>query len=167
MTTIEATHGTQSDLGPDVAAVPAALSGVPLTAGEADATRTYAPPMHGWPARLYIFLGRAGSLFTGFAAVAAALGWFDTAPYGGPVKVAAVLAVTAVVQLTVANAVRRFSHWGWYAAMLSLGATVVTSIPLELDPGSWVAAGIYIVLELLWMRYFWRRRADFGIDLDV
>jgi hypothetical protein len=164
VTAIEPAHGTPSGLVADVAAAPTALSGVSLTAGEADATRTYAPPTHGWPARLYIFLGSVGSVFTGFAAFAAAAGWFDTAPYGGRVKVAVGLALSAVVQRLVARAVRRFSRWGWYAAMLSLAASVVTGVPLELDVGKWVASGIFIVLELLWMRYFWRRRADFGID---
>lgn len=167
MATMDPTLATRSGLLPGAAAAPMALSGVPLTAGEADPARTYAPPKHGWPASLYIFLCNAGAVFSGFAALAAALGWFDTAPYGGRLRVTAGLAVSAVVGLAVARGVRRFSRWGWCAAMLSLVMGIVTGIPLELDAREWFGSSFVLVPELLWLRYFWRRRADFGIAPDA
>ena len=43
----------------------------------------------------------------------------------------------------------------------------LTTIPLNVDAGDWISAVFSIGINLLWMSYFWRRRADFGIDIGL
>ena len=49
--------------------------------------------------------------------------------------------------------------------MAELGVAALTALPRSLDAGDWVSSIVTVGVDVLWMRYFWRRRAGFDIDL--
>jgi hypothetical protein len=141
-----------------------------LTAGEAQGLRGDTPPHHEWPATVFIFLTRlsAWGLACGavlYLAVAFASNgpdaWRRLAKAGG-------FAAGFLFQRTLAKNVQRFTHWGWYGAMAELAFVTLAKVNvLWGNPfAGGVTAVVGIAIDLLWMRHFWRRRGDFGVDID-
>jgi hypothetical protein len=73
-----------------------------------------------------------------------------------------VLAAVAVSALhwRLGGKVRRFSPFGWYGAMLELAGATAAKVGLF-----GIGGLLMCVIEVLWMRYFWNRRARFGVHL--
>lgn len=122
---------------------------------------------HGWPGRLFVGMSYVSAL--GLGCTVLALG-FLVGDSGGALwgKVWQRLLLggaMGVLQWQLAGAVRRFSRWGWYGAMAELGAATLGKLGLAvLAPFAvpWTLPAI--AANLAFMRYFWKRRADFDID---
>ena len=67
------------------------------------------------------------------------------------------------VQQWLAREVERFTRWGWYGAMTEVGAATAAKL-WAIATGSASGVGIMLILDVVWLRYFWRRRADFDVD---
>ncbi len=166
-TTTEAMPGPVLD-PPRVEALPLdppPFAGLSLTAGDAagyaDANRE-----HDWPGSLFIFLSNLTVWCCAIGAVVAAAGLVvDGLPMDGQPWLAVPFVVAAVFQRALSKGVRRFTRWGWMGAMAELGVAALTELPRSLDIGDWVSSIITVGINVLWMSYFWRRRADFDIDL--
>jgi len=124
------------------------------------------PRRHEWPGRLFITLSylTAAAMALGvvtFGAFALEYGleprhWLRVAGVG----------VWGVLQWRLAGEVRRFSRWGWYGAMTELGAAVAANLGLAMFVPIIGGRGlVMLALNVACMRYFWRRRADFDVDL--
>lgn len=146
---------------------PPPSAGLSLTAGDA-AGYTDSNLEHDFPGRLFVFLTNLTAVGFAIGAVVAtgALG-FDELGLESELWMAPVLALAAVLQRALARGVGRFTRWGWIGAMAELGLAGLTSIPLNLDAGDWISAFFGIAINVLWMSYFWRRRADFDIDISL
>lgn len=149
---------------------PTALSGEPLrgplpgmTVGDAAVT---APRRHEWPGSLFVTLSHAtaGALGLGvliFGAFALRYGleprhWVRVAGAG----------VWAVLQWRLGVAVSRFSRWGWYGAMAELGGAALAKLALAVvAPFTVPGALVIVAINGAWMRYFWKRRDQFDVDL--
>ncbi|HST62799.1 MAG TPA: hypothetical protein VLK84_29100 [Longimicrobium sp.] len=146
---------------------PISSAGLSLTAGDAagyaDANRE-----HDWPGSLFIFLANLTALLCVIGAGVALAGLVvDGLPMDGKPWLAVLFVVAAVFQRVLATGVRRFTRWGWMGAMAELGVAALTELPTSLDIGDWVSSIITVGINVLWMSYFWRRRADFDIDIDL
>ena len=173
MTTTETTLGQEIDLPAAATLDPPHASWLPLTAGDADLGRDMAAPEHEWPGSLFIFLTKATSVFMGFGAVCGVLGLVYALVMGQPeiMGLAALAAVGfsigCVVQGTLAKHVEHFTRWGWWGAMAELSLATLAKVGTIVESGSFVGPVIGIVIDLLWMNYFWSRRADFDIDISL
>jgi hypothetical protein len=129
----------------------------PLVMGE----RAEATGKHEWPGSLFIFLSGGAAL--GMAAVA-----LLTAVWGlnGDANLAlgAGGGVLAVLQWRLTREVSRFSRWGWYGAMVELGAAAAAKVWTMAD-GNLVGGAVGLCIDVMWMRYFWTRREQFDVDL--
>lgn len=147
---------------------------LPLTAGEAARGQEIAPPEHGWPASWFIFLSNLAAFGLGLGAaglsvatvVAVVAGSWGSA--GMALLAALGCALGCVVQRSLATHVTNFTRWGWYGAMAELALATLTKVSAIVENPSTVGgAGVGIIIDLLWMHYFWERRADFDIDLSL
>jgi hypothetical protein len=147
---------------------------LPLTAGDVARVRDTDAPEHGGPGQWFIFLGRLvaigcaiGAVGSTVALVVALLaGEFQKA--GWAALMVAGLALGSLVQSTLARHVEHFSRLGWWGAMAELSLATLSKVNVMVTkPDAFVGPLIGIVIDLLWMGYFWNRRADFGIDLDI
>ncbi len=171
MITTEATIGQQGE-GVPLESAPSA--GLALTAGDVAVGRADAAPEHGWPGSLFIFLANLSAFGLGAGAAIATVALVSLL-FGGDLEMAGLAGLAAVglgvgsyVQRTLADHLSHFSRWGWWGAMAELAAVTLTKVAaLFTDPASIGGTGIGIVIDLLWMRYFWERRADFDIDIDL
>lgn len=126
------------------------------------------PRRHGWPGRLFVGMGYVTALGLGCTVVA--LG-FLVGDSGGELwgKVWQRLLLAGglgVLQWQLAGQVRRFSRWGWYGAMVELGAATLGKLGLALYAPFAIPWTLpMMAANLAWMRYFWKRRADFDVDL--
>lgn len=150
-----------TDISPAVQPAPAPLAGV-LMGDTALAARR----VHDLPGRFFIGFTFLMAVVSALRAVT--MGIALTVGPGMPGELwryAIASGVWPVLQWRLAGEVRRFSRWGWYGAMAELAAAAalkvfwVMVVP-ELAP--WFLALLAIEAGLL--RYFWNRRADFGID---
>jgi hypothetical protein len=126
-----------------------------------------APRRHGWPGRLFLGLGYltavgcalgAGALlcFAAFGMESAAEVW----------KPAVAASVWGVLQWRLSKAVSRFSRWGWIGAMAELAGAGLAKIGLAVAmPATIPSAVVLLAINGAWMRYFWKRRAQFDVDL--
>lgn len=166
MNPTETTLGQELDPSLD----PVASSTLPITAGDVAGVRETAEAEHDWPASLFILLTRL-SVF-GLAIGALVMCWLaladDSMPAWRGLGIAALMAAGVVLQSTLARNVERFTRWGWYGAMGELAFVTLAKVNLLLrDPlGEGIGAAFGIVIDVLWISYFWERRADFGVDLD-
>lgn len=169
MTLTETTLGQQVD---PPAMEPSQSAWLPLTAGDQAALTRQAAPEHGWPASIFIFLSNltafglaAGALGTAIALLVALFSgeW----PFAGFMVLAtAGLALGAVVQRGLAQHVKNFSRWGWYGAMAELAFVTLSKVNVLItEPEAAAGAVVGIVVDLLWMGYFWNHRADFDVDI--
>ena len=168
MTTV--TTEAQADARSGAPLEPAPATWLPLTAGDVHLDRASAPPEHGWPGSWFIFLAWLASIGMGVGVVGATIAMMTGfLPLGKGLLMAAGLALGCVLQGWLANHVERFSRWGWYGAMAELGFAALGKFSLLVsDPaGEGMGAAFVMVIDLLWMRYFWNRRADFDVDIGV
>jgi hypothetical protein len=153
----------------DAALEPPPASWLPLTTGDAAVARGAEEPEHEWPGTLFVWLSK----LTGFGMALAVLGAIlamvlDAGPLRGELWLVALLAVGAVFQYTLGRNVERFTRWGWYGAVAELSfATLAKVAAIISDPGSFIGAGFGITIDVLWLQYFWAKRHDFDIDLDL
>ncbi len=117
------------------------------------------PRRHGWPGRL--FYAFSYCMAAGLAVVSVVAAVLGTSVAEAAIAVGAGL--WSVVQWRLAGAVRRFTRFGWYGATAGLGAAAAAKLWFIAQGGSAGFAGFAFALVLL--RYFWKRRADFDIDL--
>ncbi|HEX6040216.1 hypothetical protein [Longimicrobium sp.] len=170
MSHTETTFGQQQI---DAAALePPPSAWLPLTAGDRQLAGEAAPE-HNWPASLFIFLTNLTAIGCGIGAVvvgfvAVALMWEgEWMQAGGAGLMAAGLALGCVVQRSLATNIRHFTRWGWYGAMAELALLTLSKVDMLLtEPAALAVAIIGIGIDLVWMAYFWERRADFDVDLD-
>ncbi|HYW13947.1 MAG TPA: hypothetical protein VE871_18430 [Longimicrobium sp.] len=146
---------------------PSPSAGLSLTAGD-DAGYADANREHDWPGTLFIFLANLTAWFCVIGAGVAAAGLVvDGLPMDGKPWLAVPFLVAAVFQRVLAKGVSQFTRWGWMGAMAELAVAALTELPRSLDVGDWVSSLITVGINVLWMSYFWRRRADFDIDIDL
>jgi hypothetical protein len=156
---------------PAVAAEPldaADTAWLAITAGDSATIHTR-PREHAWPADLYILLANLSGLGLAVGAVAmgAAIAVDLALPSVFPIGTVLMMALGSVIQFSLANHLKHFSRWGWYGAMAELAFLTLSKVAtIVTEPGAMIGAGIGIAIDVLWMRYFWNRRADFDIDLD-
>lgn len=146
---------------------PPPSAGLSLTAGDA-ADYAGANREHDWPGTLFIFLANLTAWFCVLGAIVAAAGLFvDGMPMEGELWMPPMFILAAVLQRALAKGVGRFTRWAWMGAMAELGLAALTELPTSLDIGDWVSSIITVGINVLWMSYFWRRRADFDIDISL
>jgi hypothetical protein len=127
-----------------------------------------APRRHGWLGRLFVGMGYTTAAAAGFGVLSLALYLATRAPESVYVPWQRMLIAGgfSVLQWRLAGAVRRFSRWGWYGAMAELGAASAAKLGLALFAPFAIPWTLpMLALNVAWMRYFWKRRADFDIDL--
>jgi hypothetical protein len=153
---------------------PSPSAWLPLTAGDTAGGRDVAAPEHGGPGEWFIFLSNLTAIGMGIGAAGAMLGLAfglfagDWKMMGITALAAVGLAIGCVVQSTLAKHVKHFSRWGWWGAMAELVVVTLTKVvALAADPGSFVGPAIGLAIDAVWLRYFWERRKDFDIDLDL
>ncbi|HEV3049458.1 MAG TPA: hypothetical protein VGX50_04080 [Longimicrobium sp.] len=134
-----------------------------MTVGDSAVT---APRLHEWPGRLFIACSYAiaGALGLGVLIFGAFALRYGLEPRHW-VRVGAA-AVWAVLQWRLGLAVSRFSRWGWYGAMAGLGGAALVKLGLAVMIP--ITAGNALVVAAIngaWMRYFWKRRDQFDVDL--
>lgn len=124
---------------------------------------------HGWPGKLFIGMSYLTALGLGGGVLAMGLFLAEHARGASiyfPWQRLLLAGAWCVLQWRLAGEVRRFSRWGWYGAMAELGAATVTKLGLALFAPfavPWTLPAV--AANLAWMRYFWKRRADFDVDL--
>lgn len=131
----------------------------PLVVGERPEGRRE----HQWPGNLFIILSYITAVCVAGSAVGG-LGWGLYTGTGWLLGAAAGGALWSVVQWRLAGEVKNFSHWGWYGAMLELAAASLAKV-WSMAEGNVVGGIIGLVIDLLWMQYFWERREQFDVDL--
>lgn len=122
-----------------------------------------APAEHAWPGKLFVILSwmiAAGLAI--FAFVAIPSGLFMLEPM--TVALGVGTGVWCLVQRQLTKGVQHFTRWGWYGAMMEVGAVTAAKL-WALATGSASGIGISLLLDVVWLRYFWRRRAEFDVDL--
>ena len=134
-----------------------------MTMGDAGVSVTR---RHEWPGRLFIAISfaTAGALGLGVPILAAFIvsGGLEPRLW---VRLGA-MAVWAVLQWRLSREVSRFSRWGWFGAMAELGAASLAKVAMAVvAPFTAPSALVMLAINGAWMRYFWRRRAQFDVDL--
>lgn len=168
---METTVGQQLDAAADLDR--SASSWLPLTAADVQLPGQTATLVHGWPGSLFVFLSKLTAIGCGIGAAVAAVGCV-IALLGGATEEAGLAALAVVglgigclVQNTLSRQVEHFSRLAWWGAMAELVAVTAAKLNvLVADPGN-VGALLGLVLDVIWIHYFWRRRADFDIDIDL
>jgi hypothetical protein len=142
---------------------------LPITEGDAGGVREERAPEHDWPATLFILLANVTALgmVVGAVAIVGIGVWkpdFMTPKWIG---IAALLLAGSVLQRRLATNVQHFARWGWYGAMAELAFVTLAKVNVLLTDADGGTALVGIVIDLLWMRYFWRHRADFDVELGL
>lgn len=171
MNTTEATLAQQREVaGLDPA--PYVSAALVLTAGDAAPDHAEEAPEHGRLGSLFIFVANlvAFGMGMGAAVAGAALVLTLFGRESLPPEILALalvgLGIGSYVQRELADQLSHFSRWGWWGAMAELVAVTLAKVAaLFTDPASIGATGTGIVIDLLWLRYFWEHRRDFDIDL--
>lgn len=133
----------------------------PLVVGEKPVTHR----QHEWPGSLFYSLAYLSAVGLGAGALGyAALALVNLEPRRA--GLALLLALGAAVQSRLANEVEHFSRWGWYGAMVELGAAAAAKV-WSMAEGNFVGGAIGLCIDLAWMSYFWERRDEFDVDLDL
>ena len=151
---------------------PTSSAWLALTTGDAAPGMDAVAPEHGWPGEWFVFLTNFMAVLLGIGAAGAMLGLVVTL-LSGDMRLAGLAALVAVgmalgcaVQGSLARHVKHFSRLGWWGAMAELALAALTKVNMILtQPGDWGGAAIGIVIDLLWMGYFWERHGDFDVDL--
>lgn len=114
--------------------------------------------------------GVRGTLFIGFSYVMAAGSAFSAILFSISGGLAGTNAITglvwAVLQWRLASEVRRFSRWGWYGATTELAAAAAAKLFwVFFLPEMALVCVVLLVIDAFMMRYFWKRSAQFDVDL--
>lgn len=151
------------------------ISPAPRTASRADAlpglvmgdAARPASREHGVPGKLFIAFGYGTAAVSAVTAIVLALAIAASVDLPGSFwRQVLTAAAWAVLQWRVASEVRRFSRWGWYGAMGELGIASVTKIvSIFLVPQAAFVFLFLVGINAGLMRYFWKRRAQFDVDL--
>jgi hypothetical protein len=150
------------------------LEAAPAAAGLDPGIREALPPVmvgdvaevkreHEWPGNLFFVLSYIAAVGLG----AGALGAVAFSLFAGKPSMAGfalVAAAGAVVQWRLAKEVENFSRWGWYGAMVELGAAALAKL-WSMAQGNVVGGAIGLGIDIAWMHYFWERRDQFDVDL--
>ena len=161
--TLEATPGP-AGLDPAIReSLPPVLVGDsrPVAAGEEET-----PVENQWPGGLFVFLSYLAAVGLGLGACMSA----GAAAFGlgrPPLEMlgqAAIMGAGAVFQWWLATEVDHASRWGWYGAMVELTAASAAKVWMMAE-GNVVGGLIGLIIDLLWMSYFWERRDQFDVDL--
>lgn len=132
----------------------------PVTVGE----RPEVHREHEWPGWLFFVLAYVVAM--GLAAMAVgSVGWAAISGSMQPLLWAVAGSVGAVLQWRLAKAVEHFSRWGWIGAMAELGLAAAAKLG-TLFSGDYVGAVFGLVIDVMWMKYFWENREQFDIDID-
>lgn len=120
---------------------------------------------HEWPGSMFIILSYVAAVGLAASAVGS-VGWglFSGEPDLSLWAVGA--GAWSVLQWRLATAVQRFSRWGWYGAMAELGAAAAAKVWTIASTGEVVGPAIGLVIDALWIGYFWERREQFDVDAD-
>jgi hypothetical protein len=119
---------------------------------------------HEWPGWLFFVL--AYVMAVGLAAGAVgSVGWAAVSGSMEPVGWAVGAGLGAVLQWRLAKAVQHFSRWGWIGAMAELGIAAAAKLS-TLISGDFGGAVFGLVIDVMWMNYFWENREQFDIDTD-
>ncbi|HEX2079166.1 MAG TPA: hypothetical protein VHG08_15685 [Longimicrobium sp.] len=141
----------------------------PVVAGEGPALVVGETPEvvreHDWPANLFVVLSYVAAVGLAASAVGS-VGWTILSGDLDKAGWAVVAGVWAALQWRLAGEVEHFSRWGWYGAMMELSAAAAAKVWM-MTQGNWVGAAVGLVLDLLWMDYFWERRDQFDVDVEL
>lgn len=133
----------------------------PVVVGEKDAVKRE----HEWPGNLFVILSYVAAVGLAASAVGS-IGWAFITGDGGKLAWGAGAAVWAVLQWRLAGEVQHFSRWGWYGAMAELTAASAAKI-WTIAEGNVVGGVIGLCIDIAWMSYFWDRRAEFDVDVEL
>jgi hypothetical protein len=118
---------------------------------------------HGWPGTLFYGFSYFVAVALGGAALMTGIGVLtDPSPRYLAMTVGGGL--WSVLQWRLAREVRHFSRWGWYGAMAEMGIASAAKV-WALAQGEIVGGVVGLAFDIYVLRYFWKRRADFDIDL--
>jgi hypothetical protein len=156
------TH-TSATAEPSSASIPLEAVREPLPAIFVGESVVAGPTAHEWPGKLFVGLSWliAGGLGI-LACVTMSRGVLSLEPQTFGLGVA--VGVWCLVQRRLTSGVRQFTRWGWYGAMMEVGAVTAAKLG-ALAMGTASGVGLGLILDIVWLHYFWRRRADFGVDL--
>lgn len=159
---IQTQTAATDDLSPAAAEVDPGIRDAlpPVVIGE----RPQVKQEHEWPGNLFVILSYIAAVCIAASAVGG-LGWGLYTGAWPLLGLAVGGGLWAAVQWRLAEEVSHFSHWGWYGAMAELGAAALAKV-WAMAEGNVVGGLIGLVIDLLWMQYFWDRRAQFDVDLD-
>jgi hypothetical protein len=118
---------------------------------------------HEWPGAVFIILSYVTSVALGGSAVGSA-GWAAWTGNAGLAGWALLAGAGSVLQWRLAKAVEKSSRWGWYGAIAELGAAAATKVWAAFATGDVVGPAIGLVIDALWIGYFWERRGQFEVD---
>lgn len=151
-----------TDISPTVHPAPEPLAG--LLVGDAAVA---APRSHGILGELFIGGTYLMALVSTLRAVVLVIAVSDGPALAvGMWKQGLAACVWAVLQWRLAGIVRRFSRWGWYGAVAELGGAAAMQVVVSvLYPviAPWLL--VPLAMEAVLLRYFWKRRADFDVEL--
>lgn len=150
------------------------VEGAPAAAGLDAGIRESLPPVmvgdaaqvtreHEWPGSIFFVLSYIVAVGLGAGAVGCAA-WAVFTLNPATAGLALVLGAGAAVQGRLAREVEHFSRWGWYGAMVELAAASIAKL-WSIAQGNVVGGVIGLVIDLLWMSYFWERRDQYDVDL--
>ena len=117
---------------------------------------------HEWPGALFIILAYVTSVGLGASAVGSA-GWAAYTGDGDLARWALLAGAGSVLQWRLARAVERSSRWGWFGAMAELGVAAAAKV-WALSTGDVAGPVFGLVIDALWIGYFWDRRRQFDVD---
>lgn len=134
----------------------------PLVVGEA----AEVPRTHEWPGALFIILSYVFSVGLAASAVGS-VGWavYTGNPGLGVWGVGA--GVWSALQWRLAKAVEKSSRWGWYGAMGELSLAAAAKVWTFLSTGEVAGPAIGLLIDALWIGYFWERREQFDVDAGL
>lgn len=129
-------------------------------------------PVHEWQGKLYIGITYLGAAFAAFGLLL--MLFFAVTETGAQVRVSEVVIVMLVFSLliglpfAIARGVSQFKNWSWYTTMAVIPISTIGYLADAFSssgtegPAQAIAV-IITMLSMVWLRYFWDRRADFGV----
>jgi hypothetical protein len=121
---------------------------------------------HEWPGTMFVVLSYVVAVGLAASAVGSA-GWALLSDQPALGLWAAGAGAWSVLQWRLATAVQRFSRWGWYGAMAELGAAAAAKVWTFASTGDVVGPVIGLAIDVAWMSYFWERREQFDVDVEL
>lgn len=120
---------------------------------------------HEWPGNLFVILSYVAAVGLAASAVGS-VGWTFISGDPDVAGWAVGAGVWSVLQWRLAGEVEHFSRWGWYGAMAELTGAAAVKVWAVVE-GNWLGVAVGLVMDLLWMNYFWERREQFDVDVEL